>query len=96
MRIPTVHINGTDGLELFDQMTFASLAVEHAMCKLREAWPNARDYYVQDGGDPVGDVIGEWRARVSKLSAVKEELVEIMEGITKQLKARGADPWAPR
>lgn len=66
MRIPTVHLNGTGGLELFDQVTFASLAVGHAIDKLQAAWPNARDYYVQEGM-AWKETIYEWGSRADRL-----------------------------
>lgn len=95
MRIPTIHINGTNGLELFDQVTFASLAVEYAMTKLRDAWPNSRDYYVQ-GNKAWGECINEWQARIDKLEEVRKGLEDIAEAIAKQLEHQGVNPWAPR
>lgn len=95
MRIPTVHINGTSGLELFDQVVDVSRAVENAIDKMRDAWPNARDYYVQ-GGAAWGGCMNEWTTRMGKLVEVKEELDEILEGISGQLEKQGVDPWAPR
>ena len=95
MRIPTAHLNGTNGLELFDQICDVSRAVENAIEKLQDAWPKARDYYTQKD-KAWGECMDEWTARMGKLVEVKEELDEILEGITKQLEKQGVDPWAPR
>ena len=95
MRIPTVHINGTDGLELFDQVVYASRAVENAIDKMRDAWPNARDYYVQ-GDEVMSEAVREWSARTEKLNEVHMDLGVIVVAIEKQLEKRGVDPWTPR
>lgn len=96
MRIPTVHLNGTSGEELQEQIEGASRAVTIAICKIRGAWPNGRDYYIQDGDDPLREAHREWNTRVSKLEEVERELSEIAEDIGKQLERQGVDPWAPR
>lgn len=95
MRIPTVHLNGTSGPELLGQVTWASLAVDHAIDKLQAAWPNGRDYYVQDD-EAMSECLEEWNARMAKLVEVKKELDQIAEGIGKQLEEQGVAPWVPR
>ena len=42
VRVPTVHLNGTNGVELFDQVTFALLAVGDAIDKLRDLYSKAK------------------------------------------------------
>lgn len=95
MRIPTVHLNGTSGLELFDQVVDAARGVENAIQKLEKTRPNARDYYVQ-GDKAWGKCMTEWQARIGKLLVVEKELGDIVKDITDQLKKQGVDPWAPR
>lgn len=95
MRIPTVHLNGTSGPELFYQVVYASRAMENAIEKLQDAWPNGRDYYIQ-GNAAWRKCMDEWTARMGKLVEVKEELDEILEGISGQLEKQGVNPWAPR
>lgn len=93
MRIPTVHINGTSGSDLLSQVTFASLAVEHAIDKLREAWPNARDYYTQID-EAWGECLNEWNTRLDKLVEVKTELDRVAEGIGRQIPGPDGElPW---
>lgn len=45
--IPTVHINGTGGIDLIEQYSDAMLAIEISLQKLPS--PHGRDYYLQDG-----------------------------------------------
>ena len=92
MRIPTVHLNGTNGSDLMGQVTFASLAVDDSIKKLQEAWPNARDYYTQ-GDEAFGESLNEWNRRLEKLVEVKAELDQVAEGIGAQLTLRGEVPW---
>ena len=83
MRIPTVHMNGTGAEALVEQVIEAAHAVDHAIDKLRDAWPNGRDYYVQ-GDSALREAQAEWQARTDKLIGVKKELEQIMLGIDKQ------------
>ena len=78
MRIPTVHLNGTDRKSLLEQNHQAARAVADAMEALGAAAPNARDYYIQGAG-AFGEVAKEHRARVRKLTDVLSELNEIVE-----------------
>lgn len=83
MRIPTVHMNGTGAETLLEQTTEAARAVDEAIDKIRAAWPNGRDYYVQ-GDNALREAQAEWQARVDKLMGVKKELEQIMLGIDAQ------------
>jgi len=87
--IPTVHLNGTSGQDLIDQNTNAWEAVRKAIDTLRAAAPNARDYYVKS---PEAFSIAQ-RAheyRVSALTAVRDQLASIVEGIQDQIDAKEA------
>jgi len=75
VKAPTIHINGTDGAELFAQVC-AVLGALRALRKAQdEAQPNGRDYYPQGEGalraatlehqarvDKVRELIGEYQA----------------------------------
>jgi len=47
MIIPTIHLNGTSKEELARQLEDAHSAITFAQTKLRQAAPNAPDYYPQ-------------------------------------------------
>jgi len=83
MRVPTIHINGTDAKSLREQLLDAVTAVRHAQNKLLQAMPHGRDYYVQDG-DAINEAQAEMRARIAKLGEVEADLVTLYEGIVTQ------------
>ena len=56
MKPPTIHLNGTSRQSLLDAATEARSAVDEAEIKLREVWPNGRDYYPQ-GQDAIRHAI---------------------------------------
>lgn len=76
MKLPTIHRNGTPRDRLLEQVTEARQAVFDAMEKLKEASPNARDYYPQ-GERAFVEAQDEWRERYWKLQVVWNELGEI-------------------
>ena len=65
-------MNGTSGGDLLDQVCNAAYALEEAMVTMRQAAPNARDYYVQDDG-AFAVANGEHLARLVKLESVVAE-----------------------
>lgn len=76
MRKPTVHLNGTSGQDLFNQVMGVRRAVEAANAMLTEAWPNSRDYYVQGDG-AYAEVRKEWEEHSRKLQAVAADMQAI-------------------
>jgi len=82
--VPSVHLNGTSGDELLEQVTEASTAVRAAIRALDRAAPNARDYYVQ-GDDAFERARAEHAARYAKLQDVAAELYAIAEDISDQI-----------
>ena len=84
MQIPTVHLNGTGGESLLKQVTEAGDAVNNAIEKLRAAWPNGRDYYVQ-GENATKEAMHEWWVRTEKLHEVRSELEAIAHGVAEQM-----------
>ena len=79
--VPSVHINGTSKDELLRQLGGARDAVRYAMERLREATPNARDYYVQERG-AFSNAMLDHLARMEKLASVFDELGEIIEAVS--------------
>jgi hypothetical protein len=78
--IPTIHLNGTSGDELQAQYSHAHDSLATALRQVREAAPNARDYYVQSS-DAWRQTYAEHEARVKALTTVLDELATINEAI---------------
>lgn len=79
--VPTIHLNGTSQEELLEGVTAAANAIDHAMFKLAEAWPNGRDYYPQEGNAREQAV--EWYSeRGMALRKISDELKEIAVAIS--------------
>lgn len=87
MRIPTIHLNGTDAATLVDQNLAAMRAVGAAIKAMQEAMPNARDYYTQDG-NAFKEATDEWADKLTRLRSVKDELTLLTEAIVNQKEAR--------
>lgn len=85
MRLPTIHLNGTDAQSLFDNYYAALHAVLAAKEALAQCAPNGRDYYVQktDSGDwtdaPTNEAIAEHRARMAALETIQRDLQTLCE-----------------
>ena len=84
MMFPAVHLNGTSGADLQDQVTDAMLALSDAIKALRAAGPHGRDYYVQ-GDTAFRQAHEEYGARIEKLYEVQADLVAISESIYAQI-----------
>jgi hypothetical protein len=79
--VPTVHLNGTSRAELLDGVTAAAQAIDRAMDKLADAWPNGRDYYPQEGN--ARERAAEWYTeRALALRTIRDELMQIAEAIS--------------
>jgi hypothetical protein len=80
MRLPTIHLNGTDAQSLFDGYKAAHEAIKAAQEALAQCAPNGRDYYVQktESGDwtdvPTNEAIYEHRARMAALETIERDL----------------------
>jgi hypothetical protein len=78
---PMVHNNGTGRQELESQLRNAGAAVQNAMEALRAAYPNGRDYYIQD---TLKAACTQWDARFEKLQTVYREIFQIYENVADQ------------
>jgi len=83
MKTPTLHLNGTSGQELREQLALAVEAIVRAQEKLMQAMPHGRDYYPQ-GNDAIFQAQSEMRARDTKLEQVKQELVLMHQAVADQ------------
>lgn len=84
---PFVHLNGTAGHVLIEQLTEAIGLVRVAHDGLARTWPNARDYYPL-GLDVIGKAEVQAAARSQKLREVMEELDGIRDLVRYQIEAR--------
>jgi hypothetical protein len=73
MMKPTIHLNGSSGQELLDNIVDAGRAVQDALTALGKAYPNARDYYPQGNG-AYRTALSEHEARCRHLAIVRDEL----------------------
>jgi hypothetical protein len=88
MMLPTIHLNGTSGADLQDQVTDAMLALHTAMKAVQAARPNGRDYYVQQDVTAFARAQQQHWDRLAKLEAVQADLVAIYESIDAQMTPR--------
>jgi hypothetical protein len=80
---PSVHLNGTSGEQLFEQVC-GVLDVLRALRKaMDDASPNARDYYIQ-GDDAFKIAVLQHDARGFKVTVLIEEYQALAEGIADQ------------
>ena len=85
MMTPTLHLNGTAGADLQDQVTDAMLALSDAINALQAAGPNGRDYYVQRDVTAFAQAQQQHEDRLARLEAVQADLVAIAEAIHAQM-----------
>lgn len=78
--VPTVHLNGTSGPALLEQLREAHRAGEKFLDVLAQAAPHGRDYYPQ-GADAYPRARKEHEARLSRVHAVLLELEAVMNKI---------------
>ncbi len=87
MRLPTIHLNGTDPQTLLDAYTAAHEAVRAATTALDAIPVNARDYYPQ-GDRAAFDAYREHSERIRHLAALAEELHQVISHIDAEMDAR--------
>lgn len=79
---PIFHMNGSGKRALLDQLCTAYRAVQDAMDAIRQASPNGRDYYPDEGRFQKAEA--QCRARHDQLSAVAASLAAEALAIQKQ------------
>jgi len=89
LTIPTLHLNGSGGQQLAEQIEAAQSSLFRALNDLAFTAPNARDYYPQ-GDQAFTAACYEHRLRVARVQDVLAELATVHTGITKQLADRQA------
>lgn len=90
MMVPTVHLNGTMGAELLDNVSEICGALREALEAMRAGWPNGRDYYPQ-GPEAFKKACSEWDARLVLVEGVRKEFQELAEKIVDAMEERDGD-----
>lgn len=83
MTIPTVHLNGTKGDDLVEQLCDARSALRDAIKALQNAAPNGRDYYPQGPG-AINEAIEQHSRWRQSLEDVYRDLGSLAEAIVDQ------------
>ena len=93
MIAPVVHMNGSNGQELLDNVLKAAKAVETAFEAVVKTCPHGRDYYLSASvhpGGAIGHAMDEYMVRKTRLQAIYKDLTGIAEIIQEQLDAKAA------
>jgi hypothetical protein len=83
LTMPTIHLNGSSKGMLIEGYTDAHYAIQQALEKLGQTYPNGRDFYPQGAG-AIRKAEAEHEARLAKLREVQKELMELVEYIDAQ------------
>lgn len=86
--VPTVHLNGTSGESLLEQLHAIDVALDAALTALAKATPHDRDYYVQADPDAGPRARLAHQDRVARIEAVQAEIMALRLGVYTQLHAR--------
>ena len=86
--VPTVHLNGTSGESLIEQLNTVDLALDAAMTAMADATPHDRDYYVQADPDAGAKARHAHIERMKRIEAVQHEIMELRLGVYTQLHPR--------
>jgi len=78
--LPSVHLNGSGRIPLFEQHHKAYMAIQEAIVAMREATPHDRDYYVQ-GPDVGPQSRREHLARIEALEGVLDDVGRIWQSL---------------
>lgn len=78
--VPTIHLNGTDKVELRNGYLRAMRALDVASLALAQTVPNGRDYYPQ-GPDAIVTALHQHWERVNCLNTARAELLTILEAL---------------
>jgi hypothetical protein len=79
--IPVVHLNGTSGDVLMEQLNAAAAALSFAHDALLQAAPNGRDFIL---ATHAADASREHAARLAALAEIMAEIDEIRFGVDQQ------------
>ena len=83
LAIPTVHMNGTLGRDLFDALIKARQSIYDAIEAVQATAPNGRDYYPQ-GPQAITLAVEQHGARLAALDKINRELEAIVIALDEQ------------
>lgn len=86
---PTIHLNGTAGMDLYAEYCSAHSALAEAIAALGRVTVHGRDYYPQ-GDDAFRTAAREHAARLSALLVVRDELEALALHCTDEVHKRRA------
>lgn len=89
MMIPSIHLNGTSGNDLYKEVCDALGALRKAKNAICAAAPNARDYYPQ-GNDAFKVASAEFKSRLDRLDSIITEYETIAEAIADAMEERAS------
>jgi hypothetical protein len=89
VKVPTIHLNGSDADVLYKQARTADRALRTALEALYAMGPNGRDYYPQGDG-AFEAACKEHNARIDRVIAVQEEIIVLAANVLEQRDARNA------
>ena len=85
LSVPMVHLNGSGKPNLMKPLEAADKGLSEAYSALRQAGPHMRDYYVLPNGEEAFKLaVKQHSARMERLKAVQDELVELLGAIDAQ------------
>ena len=80
MKTPTIHMNGTSRKDLLESYMNAMDKLREAIQAVSDAYPNGRDYYVQESG-AYQVAVAEQQDRLQRLTSVREEMEALAESV---------------
>jgi hypothetical protein len=87
LMFPTVHINGSSGKALANELEDAYRKLHEAQDALAKCAPHGRDYYPQ-GQDAINTAQAHHFGRMESLRQIMSEVTQIWENVTDQNDAR--------
>lgn len=85
LSIPSIHLNGTSGDALCEEIREAHFAIAEAIAKLSQMTVHGRDHYIKADPESFTKARDEHVRRLDMLRQVNEELMEIYQGIRDQM-----------
>ena len=79
---PTIHMNGTSKERLLEELNNCWSACDDAICAIRSAAPNGRDYYINPGS--LEAALDQHLNRMKRVSDVQDELGKLIEMVDAQ------------
>ncbi len=89
MLTPSIHLNGTAGQDLLDQIDGVARALRATIEAMADAAPNARDYYPQ-GDDAYYRARNAHQNRAGRIREMLKEYEALAESISDEMETQAA------